>query len=211
MRPLPAALAFESIPLPGGVVATVRPVVPDDIVAERDFFAGLSDRARVNRFHGAVNGLTDTMARYLAGADQERHVALVATVVEAGQEKVIADARYVAEGDCAEFAIAVSDRFQGCGVARRLLDALAACARRAGLQWLVGEVLATNQAMLRLAERLGFAQSRRERDDGVVSVERAVATGAPATEPAGVLPRVLLRMRHWFAPKRVAQDMFVPY
>ncbi len=211
MNPLPASLGFESIPLPGGVVATVRPVAPGDIVAEREFFTGLSDRARFNRFHGTVNGLSDAMACYLVGADQERHVALVATVMEGGKETVVADARYVAEGDCAEFAIAVTDRFQGCGIARRLLGALAACARRAGLRWLVGNVLATNEAMLRLAEGLGFARSRRERGDGVVCVERAVTADATATERTGTLPRALQRIRRWLAPKHADRDLFVPF
>lgn len=211
MNPLPASLAFETIPLPDGAVATVRPVVPDDVAAEREFFAGLSDRARCNRFHGAVNGLTDETARYLAGADQERHVALVATVVEDGREAVIADARYVADGDCAEFAIAVSDRYQGCGIASRLLGMLATCARRAGLHWLVGEVLATNQAMLRLAETLGFSRSMRARDDGIVCVERSVDTDPPAVEPERGLPRLMQRMRQWLVPKRATEDMFIPF
>ena len=35
-----------------------------------------SPRSRRDRFHGAVNGLTDAMARYLTRVDQRRHVAL---------------------------------------------------------------------------------------------------------------------------------------
>jgi len=209
MTPATAPSVFETIRLPRGVVAVVRPVTAADDGAERDFFAGLSDRSRFNRFHGVVNGLSDAMARYLAGADQCLHVALVATVVEGGRETVIADARYVACGDCAEFAIAVSDRFQGCGIAARLLDALATCARRAGLRWLVGEVLASNQAMLRFAERMGFARSSRACDDGIVRVERALA--APAQGRATRCSRLVRLVRSWLAPRCAPQNMFVPF
>lgn len=179
--------------LRNGVVATLRPVVAADAGAECAFVAGLSPAARFCRFHGAVNGLTDAMLRYLTCVDQSHHVALVATVVEDGQEVMIADARYVVDGDAAEFAIAVADRFQGCGLARRLLEALAACARRAGLHWLVGEVLTSNAAMLGLAERLGFARSSRGVDCGVVRIERSVAS--LPVEAEGAFARMLRRLR----------------
>lgn len=201
---------FQAIALPDGTFATLRPVAPADADAERAFVAGLSPRARFRRFHGAVNGLTDAMVRYLTRVDQRRHVALVATVVEGGRETVIADGRYVANGDVAEFAIAVADRFQGRGIARRLLAALAARARRAGLRWLVGDVLADNTPMLRLAQRLGFAQSAREVDSGVVRIERSVAP--VPVEQEGTFTRLLRQLRQALTPARVlSSTMFRPF
>ena len=205
-----SSLAFRPIPLPGGTFATLRPVAPGDADGERAFVAGLSARSRYNRFHGAVNGLTDDLVRYLTCVDQQRHVALVAVLAQQGREIVIGDARYVVDGDSAEFAIAVADGLAGCGVARRLMDALAACARRAGLRWLVGEVLASNQAMLRFAERLGFAQSSARRQDGVVRIERSVAPVPAAGE--GALARMLRRVCGRLAPARAnPRSMFVPF
>lgn len=203
--------AFAAIPLRGGLVATLRPIAPGDAAAERDFVAGLSVRSRCNRFHGAVNGVTEAMARYLTCVDQQRHVALVATVVEDGREIVIADARYVATDDTAEFAIAVADRWQGCGIARRLLEALAACADRSGVRWLVGDVLATNQQMLGLAERLGFVRASREPQGGVVRIERAVVP--VPVEADGIFVRVLGRLVQYLAPARAAapRDMFAQF
>lgn len=195
------------IRLRDGAVATLRPVMPADAEAACAFVAGLSPAARFYRFHGAVNGLSDAMARYLTCVDQERHVALVATIVERGREVVIADARYVEDGDTAEFAIAVADRFQGCGLARRLLEALAARARGAGLRWLVGEVLAGNAAMLGLAGRLGFAASCRGGDAGVVRIERFMCAAPVASE--GKLARTLRRLREAIAPAPVS--MFQPF
>jgi acetyltransferase len=203
--------AFRAIHLPGGATATLRPVAPSDLAAERDFVAGLSPQSRFYRFHGAVNGLTDAMARYLTCVDQQRHVAIVATISENGHETVIADARYVASDDTAEFAIAVADRYQGCGVARRLLDALAACARRSGLRWLVGEVLAGNRPMLALAEHLGFIRATRAADAGVVRVERSVAPLAVAEE--GLVARACSRIRKLFSRPQAAnaRQAFAPF
>ena len=200
-------LPVESISLPHGETAVLRPVTPADIEAEREFVASLSANARYYRFHGTLNGLTDARVRELTCVDQARHVALVATIVEGDRERLIADARYVAQGEVAEFAVAVSDRYQGCGVARRLLAALGACARRSGLRWLVGEVLATNRPMLGLAQRLGFARSAGE-VAGVVRVERSVDTDIPA---GSALTRVLGPLRRWLAVRNQARQMFVPF
>jgi acetyltransferase len=204
-----AASSFRCVRLRlrGGTLATLRAVVPADAQAECAFVAGLSPAARFYRFHGAVNGLSDAMARYLTCVDHERHVALVATVVEGGREVVVADARYVAEGDVAEFAIAVADRFQGCGLARRLLEALVVCARRAGLRWLVGEVLTGNAAMLGLAGRLGFACSSRGVDAGVVRIE-CLVTALPVVAEC-TLARMFRRLRQAIAPAPVS--MFQPF
>jgi acetyltransferase len=202
-----AVFVLPPIRLRNGALATLRPVVPADATAQCAFVAGLSAAARYYRFHGTVNGMTDAMVRYFTCVDQERHVALVATVVEDGREVMIADARYVADGDSAEFAIAVADRFQGCGLARRLLEALAACARRAGLRWLVGDVLPNNVAMLGLSDRLGFARSSRGVEVGVVRIECSVTLLAAESE--GALARFFRRLREVHAPARVA--MFQPF
>jgi hypothetical protein len=90
------------------------------------------------------------------------------------------------------------------------VDALAACARRSGVRWLVGEVLATNRAMLRLAERLGFTQSSARRRDGVVRIERSVAPIPEAFESP--LARTLRRFcRRVLAARPHPRAMFVPY
>src|SRR4029453_11305860 len=138
---------------------------------------------------------------------QSRHVALVATVVEDGHETVVADARYVVSHDTAEFAIAVSDGFQHCGIARRLMKLLAFCAKRSGLRWLVGEVLATNNAMLALAAKLRFVQARGS-DTGVVGGECVV--DSLCEEEPGVVERAADRVRAWLSPRKAesSRDMF---
>ena len=167
----------QMLHLRDGRCVTIRPVQPQDAPLEQAFVESLSPASRRNRFHGETNGLTDSMLRYLTCVDQRWHVGLVATADEGGKEVVIADARYVveADGETAEFAVAVADAWQGLGLAQQLIDTLLQTAQFSGLRWLVGEVLASNARMLAFVERCGFALTTRGVEPGVVRVERGVA------------------------------------
>jgi acetyltransferase len=85
-------------------------------------------------------------------------------------------ARYIVNPDqeSAEFAVVVTDAWQGRGVARELMQALIACARRKGLQRLVGTVLRANVGMLRFSQALGFEVHDDPEDPDQVSVALAL-------------------------------------
>ena len=88
-------------------------------------------------------------------------MALVATVPnekEPGKDLQIGVARYVVnpDGESVEFALAVGDDWQKCGVGRKLMTALIECARMKGYRAVVGDVLSTNSKMFRLMTSLGF-------------------------------------------------------
>jgi acetyltransferase len=113
--------------------------------------------------------------------DYDKHLALVVTYVNEGQEIIVADARYVIDVSQrgGEFAIAVSDVWQRRGIASRAMAGLCKAARLQGLDWLWGDVLDGNKAMLGLMQKAGFDQSAHGEGRGFVRVERNVA-GAPA-------------------------------
>ena len=111
----------------------------------------------------------------------------------------MAEARYVvdASGESCEFAVVVADDWQQLGLARRLMHSLMRSAAEAGLQRMVGDVLATNQAMLSLARSLGFEVVRHPDGGAMVHrVQRALphavadglATAAVPTAPAPSMP-----------------------
>jgi acetyltransferase len=143
------------VTLANGRSLHVRPVGPWDAGAEQAFVAGLSPVARFRRFHFGLNELPDALLRAFVNADQQGHVALVAEAVD--DRRIVADARYVLDGGArtAEFAIAVSDAWQGLGLGRRLMHRLLARAQRSGIERLCGDVLADNAPMLALMKRLG--------------------------------------------------------
>ena len=60
------------------------------------------------------------------------------------------------DGESVEFALAVGDAWQKCGVGRKLMTALIDCARMKGYRAVVGDVLAANGKMFNLMTSLGF-------------------------------------------------------
>lgn len=138
----------------------VRPILPQDAPLFDAFVRGLAARSRYLRFHGPLAALpADALAR-LVRVDHCGHLALVASVFDGRAETAIAEARYVLDGlegvpGEVEFAVAVADAWQGRGIGRRLLAALARAAADAGHERLVGDVHTDNVAMLALARSAG--------------------------------------------------------
>lgn len=130
----------------------IRPLEMRDAPALRAFLERLSPESRYGRFQYVVKEVSPALLRLLVETDLRKHVALVAT--HAGE--VVGEARYVREGEGADFALAVADTWRRCGVGKRLFQELLACARRDGLARLDGEVLAWNRAMLGFIEQAGF-------------------------------------------------------
>jgi acetyltransferase len=110
--------------------------------------------------------LTPQMLARFTQVDYDRELALIALDGTPPAEAIVAVARYVANPDheSAEFAIAVADAWHGRGLGRAMMRALIACAKKRGFRRLVGVVLASNEPMLALSRKLGFAV-RRDPDD----------------------------------------------
>jgi GNAT superfamily N-acetyltransferase len=147
-----------------------------DLVA--GFFAGLSEDSRRRRFLQPMPRLSEAMLRHLVDVDGRRHAAVVA---EVGGE-CAGIARWIAlpdEPGAAEVAVTVTDRFQGRGIGRLLLDALGPSAARAGVTTLVYLADPTNRPVLHLLRSLGVRLSFR---DGLIQGRQPV----PGRQPAAV-------------------------
>lgn len=185
---------IESLALGNGRRVTLRPVLPQDADLARDFVATLSPATRRSRFHAAVNGIGARQAERMTNIDYRDEMAFVASVIEGEgddeHEVLVADARYTVADDrqTAEFAIVVADGWVGLGLAKQLMAMLGRCARRAGLQWLRGEVLAANDKMLGLMQCCEFCFAAHATDEALVVAERCV--GKPTPAPRGLLARV---------------------
>lgn len=149
----------ERVLLRDGRSVLLRPAHHHDAALLQSFFAELSPRSRLLRFHGAVNGLSDAAARTLSTQVASRHVALVALADGPdGLPELCAEARYAVDedldGEEAEFGIAVADEWQQLGLGHALLTRLAIHARANGFSRLRGSVMAGNEPMLALLQAL---------------------------------------------------------
>ncbi len=176
IHPYPIELETE-ITLKSGVALRVRPIRPEDAAMEEAFVGAMSEQSRYFRFMQHLRTLTPQMLARFTQVDYDRELALVALDDSSGTECIIAVARYVANWDkeSAEFAIALADAWQGRGLGYAMMKMLIECARRRGFKRLVGSVLVINQAMLDLAEGLGFVAESDPDDRGqlIVTLELA--------------------------------------
>lgn len=165
-RGYPASL-IDRFDLTDGRSVVVRPVLPQDDVAEQLFVRRLSPASRQRRFHIGIHELSPNILRAMTDIDYRNHVAVVAqSTGDDDEPAIVADARYVLldEPGEAEFAIAVSDDWQGVGLGKQLLLRLMRHARRQGLHTLVGDVLPDNERMIAMMRGLGAGVDRHPGD-----------------------------------------------
>jgi acetyltransferase len=157
IHPYPTGLD-QRIELPGGGVGSIRPIRPEDAGIERDFVHRLSEQSRFLRFMFGLNDLTPAMLSRFTQIDYDRELALIVVVDTPAGEQQIGVARYITlpDEETCEFAIVVSDEWQGKGVARKLFQRLIDVARERRLELMTGITLRENGRMLDLARSLGF-------------------------------------------------------
>jgi acetyltransferase len=116
--------------------------------------------------------LTPAMLARFTLVDYDREMALIAVDTSRGREVQIGVARYVINPDweSCEFAIVVSQDWQGHGLGRHLMMRLIDIARARGLRVMMGQILAANTRMLAMARALGFTIDDSEEDPGVKHV-----------------------------------------
>jgi RimJ/RimL family protein N-acetyltransferase len=150
--------------LADGARVGVRPIEAGDRDAFSTWFGRLSPESRRRRFHGPKPKLSARELTYLTDVDHVSHTALLA-VDEAG--RLIGEARYATsepESRNADFAVTVTDEWQGRGVGTRLARLLVAAARANGMSRLTALALPDNDAAIALVRRLGFRLAAVEAD-----------------------------------------------
>ena len=140
----------------------IRPVRNDDGALARDFLTGLSGENRYLRFQKWVQAPSEKLIHFLTDIDYDKHMALVCIASDAGRERLVGEARYVADsgGWTCEFGIMIADDWHNTGIAGLLMADLIAAARKRGFAIMEGLVLSHNSAMLRFARGLGFEIER---------------------------------------------------
>ena len=189
-----------------GTRLTLRPVLPQDASLLGKLVTELSPASRSNRFHGAIQGLSQVELKSMSCIDYARTMAFVITWEDKSRgEQVIADARYVVDEnavDCAEFAVMVDDHWQGHGLGLRAMQALTLAGRQAGLSWLYGDIRSRNVAMLSLMRRCGFSCTPDREDDDIVHAESSLGR----LHGEGHAAWYGERLRHWLPWLPIARN-----
>jgi RimJ/RimL family protein N-acetyltransferase len=95
-----------------------------------------------------------------------------------GRETIVGEARYGFDFATAsfEFGISIDDRWQRQGIASALLDNLECRAAALGARRMFGDTLRSNEAMIALARKSGFAFTRHPDDWKLARFEKPIDT-----------------------------------
>jgi len=168
IHPYPIHLVTDE-QLNDGTDIIIRPIRPEDAEIEQAFIRGLSAESKYFRFMNSIHELSLEMLVRFTQIDYHNEMALVAINPGGKSEEEIGVARYMTNPDkkTCEFAIVVSDKWQGKGIARLLMQKLIEIARNRGLEVMEGQVLANNYRMIELMMSLNFQVSNDPSDPGI--------------------------------------------
>lgn len=138
--------------LADGRAVHIRPIRPDDEEKQREMFYSFSPETVYHRFFQTLKAMPHERLQVYTSIDYQREMALVGIVQEDEHELMAAVARYVVDPatGVAEVAFVVRDAFQGKGLGTVLFKRLVEIARYRGVRTIMAEILADNQAMIRL-------------------------------------------------------------
>jgi GNAT superfamily N-acetyltransferase len=162
--------------LRSGKSLNVRFVEPDDADALQGYFRSLSVSSRYNRFLGAMSELPQTELYGFTHVGEAERFSVIATMTVDGHESIVGEARYAfdADTDSFEFGLSIEDRWQGQGIGSTLLGNLQCRAAAFGAKRLFGDTLRSNDAMIGLARKSGYAFTHSPGDWKLVRFEKHV-------------------------------------
>ena len=159
-----------------GEAVTVRFVEPRDGEELHNYFRSLSTRSRYNRFFGAMSELPKPVLDRFTHVSAAAGFTVVATKMIDGFEIIVGEARYVfhPETDSFEFGISIDDRWQGHGIGSALLKNLECRAAAFGAPSIFGDTLRSNDGMISLARKSGYAFTNHPDDWKLVRFEKEI-------------------------------------
>jgi acetyltransferase len=146
----------------GAVEVTIRPIRPEDEPLMVEFHKTLSDRSVYLRYFGILSlekRIMHERLRRVCFIDYDREIALVIDLKNRdGPHRILGVGRLIKEHakNEAEFAILISDPWQGKGLGSELLKLLVEIGRKERLSRIIGHIAAENTMMKRISEEVGF-------------------------------------------------------
>ena len=193
--------------LKDGSTLHLRPIRQDDEERLLAFFYRMSPHTIYLRFHHVLTNLPKEEARRFCTVDYDNTFALVATLGEEAEEKIIAVGRYarLPKMDAAELALVVEDAYQGRGIGTHLLEQIASIAREKGIRRFEAEVLVENEEIMKVLKDSGF-QIAKELDSGVYRVVLDIAPTPVVEERSAEREKVatIASLKAFLEPRSIA-------
>ena len=149
---------IKKVQLRDGTKVLLRPIRPEDEALEARLVENTSRESLYFRFFGYLSGLNHQMLTRFTHIDYDREIAIVAEIERKGQKELIGVVRIVGDGwrETAEYAILITDAWQGHGLGSILTDYILDIAKEQGYRMVYGSFLKINGDMRRLFQRKGF-------------------------------------------------------
>lgn len=150
--------------LKNGKTMSVRPLLPSDEIAYRNFFYSLDETTVFLRFFHSVSIFSRKMAQeHWANIDYRRNISLIGVVRNLGNKEIVTIGTYARmDEEWAEVAFVVREDFQKMGIAKYIFRQLEKVASSNGFKGFYASMLPENEAMLQLC-RSCFSDIRVER------------------------------------------------
>lgn len=169
IRPYPEELV-QPATLKSGQHVLLRPLRPEDEPLWHAMVAACSKESLWFRFRYVLKETTHEMATRFCYLDYDREMAIVAEIEQAGQRHLIGIGRLMANVDHteAEYAVLVTDAWQGTGLGSLLTDYCLEICRSWGIARVVAETSPDNARMLHLFRNRGFEMRQDVLGDSVL-------------------------------------------
>jgi acetyltransferase len=146
-----------------GIALTVRPIRPEDEPLMIKFHLTLSEDTVRLRYFGMAKlekRIAHERLTRICFNDYDREIALVAVQQnpDTKEDEIIGIGRLIKayNGSEAQYAILISDDFQGHGLGTYLLSRLVEIGRQEGIDRIIGHILPENHLMQRISRKVGF-------------------------------------------------------
>ncbi len=179
------------VTLKNGRRISVRPLLPADEFAYRNFFYSLREETIFYRFFRKVRTLPRSAAQKTwASVDYRKNMSLIGMVQKKGHKEIMAIGTYMEiDENRAEVAFMVQEEYQGMGMGSYLLERLEAIARENGYTGFTAMVMPENKAMIHVfKKRYHDAGMRFQDGDIVVSMDFPEKPSESATSSTMPLP-----------------------
>lgn len=164
----PAGIATEHT-FKGGVKVRFRAIKPSDEEEMRRLFYRFSDKTVYYRYFRPIKTMPHARIQEYVNVDYRNVMSIIGLVGKPGQGHIIAEARFVKDQNSpyAELAYVVEETYQRLGIATFLYKMLMRLAKERGIKGFTGEVLTSNNGVMKVFVKAGAPVKANLHHDGI--------------------------------------------